>query len=53
MLQHNAAKSVNAALRVWIAGAGNPRLHYCTAGDDLSPDLFPGGLQLLWRVALL
>lgn len=53
--RHNAAKSVNAALRVWIAGAGNPRLHYCTAGDDLSPDLFPDGIHPedeAWRQVL-
>ena len=44
VMQHKAAKFVNASLRAWIAGAGNPHLHYCAAGDDLPPDLFPGGV---------
>ena len=43
LVQHEAAKLVNASLRGWVASTADPRLHYCTAGDDLSPDLFPGG----------
>ncbi|KAI7838670.1 hypothetical protein COHA_007473 [Chlorella ohadii] len=43
--RHNAAKAVNASLRAWVASASSPRLHYCTAGDDLSPDLFPDGIH--------